>query len=60
MAAGGIALLRGSSVIEVSDLLLALIDDEASVDLFERIALDRFRTRNSIEREHALAPPEVA
>lgn len=55
MAAGAVALQRGSSVVELSDLLLALLDDEAAADLFERIGLDRYSIRNSIRREHALA-----
>lgn len=54
MAAGGIALLRGTSIIEPSDLLLALLDDETNTDIFERIGVDRYRARNAIKREHAL------
>jgi hypothetical protein len=60
MAARGSALLRGSSLIELSDVLLALLDDEPSARPFEGIGLDRYRTKNSIKREQALASPEVA
>jgi hypothetical protein len=60
MAAGATALLRGSSLIELSDLLLALLDDELSASLFAGIGLDPYRTKNSIKREQALASPEVA
>ena len=60
MTAGGGALIRGSSLIELTDLLLALIVDESNAAMFERIALDRFRTKNSLEREHALAQRDIA
>jgi hypothetical protein len=66
MAAAGVALIRGSSVVEVDDanvrtprpsgkgLLLVLLDDEHGADLFSRIGLNAYRAKHSLIRGRRL------
>jgi len=53
MAAGGRARERGAAVIEVNDVLLALVSDEEAVATLRRLGVDVIALRGAIERRDA-------